>query len=261
MEQETLFKGRDKRKKGWFWMDNDYLNGYAKYFGAVGTAIYVSLCRHADNETQKCFPAQETIAEELGIVARTVRKYLGIFEQYKIISIEREKDSRTKKWLNNVYTLLDKDCWLRPGATVAYGKTTGNKQQKPEATGDKSQRQQLPNKETHINKTHIKETHIKEATLVLRDNLNPLIELFKQVNPSYQKLFANKTQRAALDRLVKQHGFYKIKWAIEVLPKTNRTKYAPTICTPLQLEEKLGNLIAFVQKERSEIAAKKIIKI
>ena len=365
MEQETLFKGRDKRKKGWFWMDNDYLNGYAKYFGAVGTAIYVSLCRHADNETQKCFPAQETIAEELGIVARTVRKYLGIFEQYKIISIEREKDSRTKKWLNNVYTLLDKDCWLRPGATVAYGKTTGNKQQKPEATGDKSQRQQLPNKETHINKTHIKETNIatpercgyqnprseymlkrkneakkkvfnhysgipnkcalcgiedfevltidhenldgnkhrKENHLsggvatyawLIRKNfpigfrvlcnncqikirknqygiienpsvagkeINDLIELFKQVNPSYQKLFANKTQRAALDRLVKQHGFYKIKWAIEVLPKTNRTKYAPTICTPLQLEEKLGNLIAFVQKERSEIAAKKIIKI
>ena len=93
------------------------------------------------------------------------------------------------------------------------------------------------------------------------NSLSPLIELFKQVNPSYQKLFANKTQRAALDRLVKQHGFYKIKWAIEVLPKTNRTKYAPTICTPLQLEEKLGNLIAFIQKERSEIAAKKIIKV
>ena len=74
MIQEQLFKGRDRRKKGWFWMDNDYLNGYAKYFGAVGTAIYVSLCRHADNDTQECFPAYKKIAEELGLVEKTIQK-------------------------------------------------------------------------------------------------------------------------------------------------------------------------------------------
>ena len=79
MSQQNLFKGRDKRNKGWFWMDNDYLNGYAKIFGAVGTAIYVSLCRHADNDTQKCFPAMELMAEELGITRNTISKYIKIF--------------------------------------------------------------------------------------------------------------------------------------------------------------------------------------
>ena len=145
-EQQQLFKGRDQRKKGWFWVDNDYLNGYAKRFGAIGTAIYISLCRHADNETQKCFPAQEKIAEELNIAVRTVRKYLRLFESCHIVSIKRERNPMTKKWLNNVYTLLDKEEWTKPQATVAYGK--------PEATKDKSHRQPLPNKETHINKTH-----------------------------------------------------------------------------------------------------------
>ena len=160
MEQQDLFKGRDKRKKGWFWLDNDYLNGYAKYFGAVGTAIYVSLCRHADSETQKCFPAQKTIAEELGISERTVRGYLKQFRKYQLISIEEEWDSRSKKRLNNVYTLLDKNLWIKPEAMVSSG-TTGNRKHKPEATDDINQRQQLPSKETNRKETHIKEVKIK----------------------------------------------------------------------------------------------------
>lgn len=83
-------------------------------------------------------------------------------------------------------------------------------------------------------------------------NINPLIDLFKSVNPSYEKLYANKTQRAALKRLVDKWGVEKIKSIIEVLPKTNIQKYAPVITTPLQLENKIGQLIAFIQKQRSD---------
>ena len=28
-----LSKGRDMRKRGWFWLDDEYLNGYAKHLG------------------------------------------------------------------------------------------------------------------------------------------------------------------------------------------------------------------------------------
>lgn len=173
MEQQDLFRGRDRRKKGWFWMDNEYLNGYAKFFGAIGTAIYVSLCRHSDNETQKCFPAQKLIAEELGIGERTVRNYLKIFRKYKIISIQREKHPLTKKWLNNVYFMVDKDYWLKPEAPVACG-TRGNKKQKPEATDDKSQRHLLPiRKETNSKETHIKEDKIFNKTIPTTNWVNP----------------------------------------------------------------------------------------
>ena len=82
--------------------------------------------------------------------------------------------------------------------------------------------------------------------------INDLISLFKEVNPSYQQLFKNKTQRSALERLIEQHSQEKIKWVIKVISKTNKTKFAPVICTPLQLESKLGQLIAFMQKEKSE---------
>lgn len=82
------------------------------------------------------------------------------------------------------------------------------------------------------------------------DNLNPLIELFKPINPSYERLYANKTQRGALQRLVDKHGEEKIVKILETIQKTNQVKYAPTITTPLELENKLATLLLFLKREQ-----------
>lgn len=75
-----------------------------------------------------------------------------------------------------------------------------------------------------------------------------LIEAFNGVNPSYQKFFANTTQRQALERLTKKVDSEKLKEIIRFLPKTNQQKYAPSITTPLQLEDKLAQWLAFMRK-------------
>ncbi len=182
-------------------MDNDYLNGYARFFGAIGTAIYVSLCRHADNETQKCFPAQETIAEELGIAVRTVRKYIAIFQKYQIISVSREKDLKTRRWINNVYTLLDKDHWVKPEAMVAHG-ARGNRQQKPEATDDKSHRQPLPHKETHREGDLFKET--KRTDSISSDERERTLAKLKEMKQSLinKKVMADHKRRTEIQEEV-----------------------------------------------------------
>lgn len=79
--------------------------------------------------------------------------------------------------------------------------------------------------------------------------INEVMECFKEVNPSYERLYANKTQRAALDRLIKKHGAGKIKRSIAAASQCQGQPYAPTITTPLQLEERLGSLIAFYKKQ------------
>jgi len=81
-----------------------------------------------------------------------------------------------------------------------------------------------------------------------QDYIVEVIEAFKDINPSYKKYFGNKTQRAATERLIKEHGKVKILSVIEFLLKSNKEKYAPTITTPLQLEDKLGALIAWSEK-------------
>lgn len=82
------------------------------------------------------------------------------------------------------------------------------------------------------------------------DPINPLIELFKEVNPNYERLYANKNQRAALERMIKKHGIEKMAAIIQFLPTSNANKYAPTITTPYNLEAKLGDLIAWGQKQK-----------
>jgi hypothetical protein len=157
------YKIRDRRNKGWFYLDNEYLNGYGKIFGAVGTAIYVSLCRHADNDTQQCFPAMELIAEENNISRNTVSKYIKLFEKHRLISVEKERDSKSKEWKSNVYTMLDKIEWL-PHAQPLGMDTHAQPLTDPCTTDDKTHAQPLGNKDTHRELDSNKETHTSEAS-------------------------------------------------------------------------------------------------
>jgi hypothetical protein len=84
-------------------------------------------------------------------------------------------------------------------------------------------------------------------------SINDLINLFEPVNPSFERLFSNKTQRGALDRLVKKFGAEKIKSTIQALPALINKPYAPTITTPVQLESKLGSLISFYYKQKGKV--------
>ena len=81
---------------------------------------------------------------------------------------------------------------------------------------------------------------------------NEALNLFNDVNPSYERLFANTTERAAMDRLVKKYGSLKLGKIIEYVKFSNTQPYAPTITTPYQLEKDMAKLVAFYQKEKNK---------
>ncbi len=126
MSNET-FKVRDLRIKEKFWLDDTYLNGYARHLKPIATAVYLSLCRHAD-KGQSCFPAETTIAEEHGISERTVRSKIALLQNWNIIKIKRTR-SQKGTWLHNTYFLLDKSQWKKPQAKPASGSSTGKREQ------------------------------------------------------------------------------------------------------------------------------------
>jgi phage replication O-like protein O len=116
-------------------------------------------------------------------------------------------------------------------------------------------------KKIHTKDNTTKDNMTKEITIVsgeAADKINPLIKKFESVNPSYERLYPNKSQRAALERLVKKWGEDKVAGMIDVLKSTNPNQYAPTITTPIELENKLGNLVNFINKEKNK--QPKIIK-
>jgi CTP-dependent riboflavin kinase len=89
--------------------------------------------------------------------------------------------------------------------------------------------------------------------------LNEIISLFKELNPSYERLFSNKTERAAAERLIQKMGREKLEGVIKYVATTNVMPYAPTITTPFELERNLGKLIAFYNREKTQSDKNKIV--
>lgn len=90
-----------------------------------------------------------------------------------------------------------------------------------------------------------------EPKVSLDPKVSELIKLFEAVNPAASKWYGNPTQRKACDRLLKKHSLDQLTRVVHLLPKTNEARFAPTITTPLQLEDKLAQLVAYIKKEQS----------
>lgn len=104
MKPDKPFKIRDKRKEGRYYIDNEFLNGYAKYVGPYGLCVYNALTRHAREE--RCYPSQIHLAIELGISIASVKRGIKNLKEWNIIAINRRGKTQS-----NEYWLLDRKEW------------------------------------------------------------------------------------------------------------------------------------------------------
>jgi hypothetical protein len=130
----------------------------------------------------------------------------------------------------------------------------------PKAT---TKQQQSNNKPTHTrmyknDKNDKNVIFSNEQVVAEKDKINPIISLFKEVNPTYERLFANKSQRSAVERLITKFGEDKITNTIKELPKIINLPYAPKITTPIELERDIGKLVAFYNQQKNKSQAKKL---
>lgn len=152
--EDISFEVRDQRIKEKFYLDDAYLNGFARICGINATGVYVSLCRHA-NKLQEAFPSIQLMAEELNISFSSTQRAIRTLASHRIITITREKNS-SGQWRRNTYTLLDKKHWsISPQVTQTAG---NHRSEKGKTTGhtDQNHRSQGPIKDTHMKDTHIR---------------------------------------------------------------------------------------------------------
>ena len=254
-------KVRDLRKKDQYKVDDAYLNGYARLCGVYATAVYNSLSRHSDFHTQECFPSIEKIAYQHKIDKKSVIKGIRELEKWNIVKKTKEKDPKTQRQLNNIYLLIDKTQWIPKPKEDSRVDEKDTETTKAEWTTslsrvDVEDKSRVDEKDCKDN-TEEKDNTIKvlamQSIAERKDKpIFDLIELFKPINPSYEKFFSNTTQRGAIDRLLKKIGFEKLAGAIKFLKISNGNQYAPTITTPLQLEDKFASLVIFANKEKNK---------
>ena len=108
MEQQQLFKIRDKRQDSRFYIDNEFIDGYAKVIGWPGVVVYCALARHSKDE--RCFPSIEHLAIELGVSKATIKRGVKGLRDFNIVMVEMRTRTNQGRG-SNVYYLLDRKEW------------------------------------------------------------------------------------------------------------------------------------------------------
>lgn len=185
-------------------------------------------------KTGECFATNKYLAEALGITETAVIDLIRILKQKELIIVTTRKDG---EGTHRTITLQLTSPSIRTPTPV---KVSTNPP--VQVNGDPI----IDNNILDYNKDKLNNIAVSKET---GKEVNNLIYLFKSVNPSYESLFSMKTQRSAVQRLIKALGLQKLENIIKTLEQTNKLDYFPVITTPLQLESKVGQLIASVQKK------------
>lgn len=237
--QQQLFKVRDLRKKTQFKIDDAYLNGYAKILGVYSTAVYNSLARHAEFESQRAFPSERLIAEEHNITDRSVRNAIKKLKLTNIINIQKER-SNQGKWLNNVYILLDKSEWKKPEELKDLWKPIGIKKQKPEELKVSTRGMKSAIKDNTLRGI----THIKDNTYSKNLELAKLLyKLIKKQNPAWYIKPNWDNWVSDIDKIhrVDKRTYEQIEWMIEWVQQDDFWK--GNILSPSKLRKQFNNLV------------------
>lgn len=86
--------------------------------------------------------------------------------------------------------------------------------------------------------------------------VNEMIEMFKEVNPTFDKFYSRNVHRRALESMLDRYSIDFLFKLLGTLKQANATQYAPTITTPLEFERLAPKLVSFLQRKQVEQAEK-----
>lgn len=259
---EKAFEVRDMRVKEKFFINDEYLNGYAKLCGWKATLVYLCLCRHADRH-QEAFPSVKLMSEKLGISKRSVNRAISDLVEWNIIGVSQRK-SDGGVFDHNLYALKDKKEWkVKPSVPQARGSRAPHSQA-PSATQSKNRAPHSRPKDTQFKETQEKERAVSAPEYTETDSfeedservyknsassLDRMTDTWRVVNPVYNNWYRhNKTERKSLDRLISEEGEEWIETTVPLLVQTNGTPFFPTITKPSQLYNKRAELKAALMR-------------
>lgn len=96
---------QDRRKRGYFTLDNILLDAYGKKLKAHGIAVYCALARFA-NQDQECWPSRRAIHERTGVSLPQINRELNKLVALNLITITPQFNEAGDQ-TSNLYTLLD----------------------------------------------------------------------------------------------------------------------------------------------------------
>lgn len=162
----------DRRRRGFFQIDNLIIDEYAPQLGAYGVAVYNVLSRFA-NRKGECFPSQATIAKRLDMsrmqVSREIHKLkaLGLIEVHPQYGPNGEQRA-------NLYILCDIPTDEPP---VTHRYTPRSRELHPPVTGSDTGCNSLLHKQDLTNKTQTEQNpEEKQQTVVVFSSSDKVLD-------------------------------------------------------------------------------------
>lgn len=232
-------------------------NYVLNHSSAIDQSLYIQMKRLTGDGEGVCYASEKYFRDKLKIGRNALKNSIKYLIDHKWIEEYGERDVETKGGTQKVKTYLVKDIWKQ---NIEHYKGVSQIAPLTDKGVSEMTTRGVPNESKGVSqmttKKNVREEELKNvAKLVLRTN--NFIELFKAVNPSYEQLFKNKTQRGAIERLVRKHGEEKLANTIKALPQIINRPFAPRITTPLELERDLGKLLAFYNQEKGKVVTSK----
>src|SRR3990167_47352 len=184
------------RNGSWYWV-NTAVNA-CPHISPTDKTVYAALCTFGG--CAEIRPTFALISQRSALSVRSCKYSIIKLLEVGYISIE----NHGKKGVANVYNLLK----AVNGCKKCKPCTTKEVQEMSEEVQDRagSSANLAPQIDKELNKELNKESLNQSNANVAKDEIAETIYLFKDVNPSYKKLFGNTTQRGAVSRLIKEHG-------------------------------------------------------
>lgn len=221
---------------------------------AIDRMVYGVIYWYEHMKDGKCFASNESMAQIIGTTARVIQNSLSRLEDRGYIL--REYKDAAKRNRSEIKSLV---AFKYVRSMDDRQKTSDPQMTDVSSIDDSAYDPQMTRVIKGSNKNE--REHAAHAAGGVREKFTSLgadiLKAFEPINPACAGYYNRPPQRAACDRLIKQHGFERVVEVIGLLPRTNRMAYMPTITTPYQLEAKWAQLDASIQKHQSKIFAEK----
>ena len=231
-----LFEIRDTRNGEWHWVYNALVRD--PHLTPAEKLIYNSLATFSGMKDIR--PSFKTIGERASLSERAASGAIKKLQEVGYIDFS----SGGGRHKTNTYSLLK----MPKGCKFCIVSKLGKVRQETTQTTTGNYANPAPEQDIE------KDIYNNIATQsVAGVEINKIISLFQEVNPSIGKYYGNKTQRGAVERMLKIYGKEKLEEIIHALPAINQKQYWPKSTTPVQLEDNLGKYKALnTQKEKQE---------
>jgi hypothetical protein len=231
------------------------------------------LCRYAGKDGV-AFPKRNTLAKEIGSSERAVDRFISELKEFGLIKVERKGLHKSNRYYfvwHNIFDESDESdasLDLPKVATQNLSKVaTPIERESDESESD--ERESIYHSKTSfagdddVSLFFDSEEKTDSLSEIKGKTVNEIIKMFEPLDISFDMFYKNKTQRQAVERILKRVGeenlrgimifLRNVKECLDNDSSIDSLCYVPDIKTPIQLEQKYQSLIESQKRINQEL--------